>query len=107
MKIRQMESMKTIILFMVMFYVNSLNMVQTRGLTRYKNSFILNVARNMNSKPCPLLEHFDNRQKRADDMDFETNKKIVWSSISGPWEIKHYDDLEDILTQQGEVSMLD
>ena len=94
-----MMSMKLIV-FYIFVYVNGLNMVQTRGLTRYKNSFILNVARNMNSKPCPLLENFDNIMKKNDN-------KIVWASVSGPWEIKYYNEIEEMLSQQGEVSMLE
>ena len=94
-----MMSMKLIV-FYIFVYVNGLNMVQTRGLTRYKNSFILNVARNMNSKPCPLLENFDNIMKKNDN-------NIVWASVSGPWEIKYYNEIEEMLSQQGEVSMLE
>jgi len=89
-----------LIVFYIFVYVNGLNIAHTKGISRYRKSIVLNVARNMNSKPCPLLEHFDNRMKKSDN-------KIVWASVSGPWEIKYYNEIEEMLSQQGEVSMLE
>ena len=99
-----MMSMK-LIMFYIFVYVNGLNMARIKGMSRYRKSIVLNVANSIQHKSCPLLEHFDNRPKRADDID--VNKKIIWSSISGPWNIEYYDEIDELLMQEGELSMLE
>ncbi len=95
-----MMSMKLIV-FYIFVYVNGLNIAHTKGMSRYRKSIVLNVANTIQHKSCPLLEHFDNRMKKSD------TKKIVWASVSGPWDFEYYNEIEEMLTQQGEVSMLE
>ena len=93
-------SMKVIV-FYIFVYVNGLNIAYIKGISRYRKSIVLNIANTIQHKSCPLLEHFDNRIKKTD------NKKIVWASVSGPWDFEYYIEIEEMLSQQGEVSMLE
>lgn len=100
--------------FILITVVNALSYSQLKGLNRYRKSFILNIAKNIKNDPCPLIDYFETRQKKADEMNIYS-KKIKWNSISRPWEFNEndYDDyiyqqtMYNLLEQNGEVPLID
>ena len=96
-----MISIKVLMAYLMLMIINvrSYNLVNELGKARYKKSFILNVNKKIN-KECPLLEYFNNRQKRVDDIVME-NKEDVKDSYDIEKDIKIW------LEQMGEVNMLD
>lgn len=95
-----MMTMKLIV-FYIFVCVNGLNIVHTKGMSRYRKSIVLNVANTIQYKSCPLLEHIDHIMKKSD------NNKIVWAYMSHPWDLEYYDEIEALLTQEGEVPIID
>tara|TARA_X000000950_G_C13691168_1_gene568117 strand:+ start:350 stop:601 length:252 start_codon:yes stop_codon:yes gene_type:complete len=83
-----MLSIKVIIICLFV-YVNGLNIAHVKAVSRYRKSIVFNLANSIQNKPCPLLEHFQNKGKKAYDI---SNKE---------------DEILEILIQEGEVSMLE
>ena len=104
------------IIFLFVFTINIVNGLSinynSKGLRRYRNSFIFNIGRNIKHDYCPIVDYFETRQKKVDDIDY----KFKWNSISGPWVFGSIDDtidnyneqlIDNMLEQHGEISLID
>tara|TARA_B100000401_G_scaffold395566_1_gene304588 strand:- start:3516 stop:3785 length:270 start_codon:yes stop_codon:yes gene_type:complete len=75
---------------------NAINVAKSRGMNRYRKSIFINVVNKVNNptKGCPLIEYFDTRRTRADE-------------IVTPLIPDNEDSIYELLSQEGEVSMLE
>lgn len=89
-----MQFIKIIIMLITITVTDAMNMIQTRGFSRYRNSLLLNL--NQQFMNCPLLAHLDNRQKRADEIKITNNNNAVFEDV-----------ILEMLTQEGEVPIVD
>ncbi len=99
---------KTIFLVIsIITIVNSLSSFYIRGLSRYRNSLVFNIGKNIKNDICPIVDYFETRSKKVDDLNY----KFKWSTIAGPWKLYQYYNYEEtiynMLEQHGEVSLID
>tara|TARA_Y200000002_G_C22189800_1_gene458798 strand:+ start:251 stop:556 length:306 start_codon:yes stop_codon:yes gene_type:complete len=98
------------IIFLVLFIISTVNALSDfylRGLSRYRNSLVFNIGKNIKNEVCPIVDYFETRSKKADDLNF----KFKWTTIAGPWNLHQYNHNEEILynmlEQHGEVSLIE
>ena len=104
------------IIFLFVFIINIVNGLSinynTKGLRRYRNSFVFNIGRNIKHDYCPIVDYFETRQKKVDDVDY----KFKWNSVSERWlfnsindTIDNYNEelIDNMLEQHGEISLID
>ena len=104
------------IIFLFAFAINIVNGLSinynNKGLRRYRNSVVFNIGRNIKHDHCPIVDYFETRQKKVDDVDY----KFKWNSVSGPWlfnsindTIDNYNEglIDNMLEQHGEISLID
>lgn len=98
------------IIFLVLFIistVNSLSNIHLRGLSRYRNSLVFKIGKNIKNNVCPIVDYFETRSKKVDDINY----KFKWTTIAGPWKLYQYYDYEEtihnMLEQHGEVPIID
>ena len=96
----KMVGIKMVVAYLMLMMMNvaSYNLAYELGKGRYKKSFILNINKKMKGD-CPLLEYFNNRQKRVDDIGMRGDKEGE--------NVENEKGIELWLDQVGEVSMLD
>ena len=82
------------IIIMLITITDAMNMIQTRGFSRYHNSLLLNLNEQLMN--CPIFAHLENRQKRADDIKITNNNNAVFEDV-----------ILEMLTQEGEVPIID
>lgn len=87
--------------------VNSLSNFYLRGLSRYRNSLVFNIGKNIKIDVCPIVDYFETRSKKVDELNY----KFKWTIIAGPWKLYQYNDYEEtiynMLEQHGEVLLID
>jgi hypothetical protein len=104
------------IIFLFAFAINIVNGLSinynNKGLRRYRNSVVFNIGRNIKHDHCPIVDYFETRQKKVDDVDYN----FKWDSFSGPWlfdsindTIDNYNEglIDNMLEQHGEISLID
>lgn len=107
------------IIFLFAFAINIVNGLSinynNKGLRRYRNSLVFNIGRNIKHVHCPIVDYFETRQKKVDDID-DVDYKFKWNSVSGPWlfdsindAIDNYNErlIDNMLEQHGEISLID
>ena len=107
------------IIFLFVFVINIVNGLSinynNKGLRRYRNSFVFNIGRNIKHDHCPIVDYFETRQKKVDDVD-DVDYNFKWNSVSGPWffdsindTIDNYNErlIDNMLEQHGEISLID
>ena len=104
------------IIFLFAFAINIVNGLSinynNKGLRRYRNSFVFNIGRNIKHDYCPIVDYFETRQKKVDDVDY----KFKWNSVSEQWLLNSINDtidnyneglIDNMLEQHGEISLID
>lgn len=87
--------------------VNGLSNFHLRGLSRYRNSLVFNIGKNIKNDVCPIVDYFETRSKKVDDLKY----KFKWTTVAGPWKLYQYYDYEEtiynMLEQDGEIPLID
>jgi len=98
------------IIFLVVFIISTVNALSNfylRGLSRYRNSLVFNIGKNIKNDNCPIVDYFETRSKKVDDINY----KFKWYTLAGPWKFNQYYEYEEtlynMLEQQGEVPIID
>ena len=107
------------IIFLFVFIINIVNGLSinynNKGLRRYRNSLVFNIGRNIKHDHCPIVDYFETRQKKVDDVD-DVDYKFKWNSVSERWlfnsindAIDNYNEglIDNMLEQHGEISLID
>ena len=66
------------IIFLVLFIINTVNSLSNfhlRGLSRYRNSLVFNIGKNIKNDVCPIVDYFEGRSNKADDFNY---KLTLW-----------------------------
>lgn len=88
-----------IVIYIMCSVTNAYNFKHERALSRYRNSFVINVYHKV-SKDCPLLLHFEKHDKNL--MNDIINVQNEFNN-----EFSNEKIINDMLKQEGEVPIID
>ena len=100
------------IIFLFVFVINIVNGLSinynNKGLRRYRNSFVFNIGRNIKHDHCPIVDYFETRQKKVDEVErildqYETIKRVSFFDDSSD----NTNEMVNFLKKYREISRRD